>query len=506
MPKIFFSSFLLLFTFNIFSQASSPVFHNKKKDLKEFVKKYLVYSKKNYTVGVLKLSYEKNLSTADISLTSTIANTWYNMASTIKKHYYKKNEINKLKNFIFEKAIFKKEKDLLKLQKKRDEIIFSFSNKLKKKKEIKEKDKEIKNFKKLIKFYKENINAKEIEIPEFQSIKLKKLNEYSPLLESEYNTYEDKEFYKKSLRELAKIYGLDLLLFGRIELLYNDYLHIETASYNYITDEIENDLNFSVQKKDLLKSIVSDSKDVMATVVGTQYLDFTLKTIPETAKIYLDGEFVGSGFYHNSYQVNGIYSVEIKEDGYSKVEQALVLGRGIKSKELLVKLRKSKNKKIFIDSVPSDYKVYKEGIFIGETPLFVDTSEDTKLLLFKKEGFLNRGLEIDSKTKDLTINSNIDFFDSQEEFVKRKREFYMSLGFFTGSLLIPAIFEGLYISTGDSMKRLDRSSKVFNNLYLKYNSYFWVRNFGIALSSALLIDLVVKTVRYVKSSKNFFDY
>ena len=95
------------------------------------------------------------------------------------------------------------------------------------------------------------------------------------------------------------------------------------------------------------------------------YLD--IKTVPSGAKVYIDGEEIGTSPVGNYEVVSGYHTVKILADGYKVYENEYYVDEG--SFELPeLKLERDVTA-LSINTVPSDAEVYVDGKRVGRTPI-----------------------------------------------------------------------------------------------------------------------------------------
>jgi len=111
-----------------------------------------------------------------------------------------------------------------------------------------------------------------------------------------------------------------------------------------------------------------------------------VRSEPEGAKVYLDGEYIGKTPLEVEREegIEGI--VEIEKEGYYKEERLVKVMVG-EEKELMVKL-KGKVARLMVRSEPEGAKVYLGSRYIGETPLEELFERDVEgMLKVEKEGY-----------------------------------------------------------------------------------------------------------------------
>lgn len=495
--------FLILsffFSFSLFSQTSAPNFKNKNEFLENF-KKSLKYNKNEYSIAVLKIA-QKSLTPSEKVMETLIPTIWQKMALSFKEHSYTAEETLAIRKKIIDDEILKEEKKIFNMVKERDELIFSnpnFPNINSKEISIRKAMADLESLQKVKDDFK-------ILIPETEKVQVKNINTNTPLLEGNFISYKDLNLLHEALKDAARTYSFDLLIFGRVEVLSKDYFYIEGGAYNSITDKIENYIHFTLERSEIFERLQELSRPIFKSVAGKNFVNFSVKTNSTSAKVYLNGNLVSEGDYHALYQKEGIYNVRVEDDGYKTFDKTLVLNSNMSIYDLEVKLEKTESLKVALNTTPSGANVYLNSVLLGQTPMYFYGGHENDILEFKKEFYFDKILVLKNGQKEFNSTLKPQLFDPKEEFLKSKSEFYTSLGFFAGSLIIPIVFEGLYRNSRNALSPNLEGTVVYDKIVKSINSYFWIRNFGIALNLILFSNLVYKTTRYIKSSQDLFKY
>ena len=135
-----------------------------------------------------------------------------------------------------------------------------------------------------------------------------------------------------------------------------------------------------------------------------------IDSYPDNAKIYIDECYIGYTPLFHILSDNGVHEIMLTCDGYNDYYEQL----NLKYKRAIRAQLIPKSEKVLVDSLPSKADVFKNGYYIGETPLnisseSVDYSIEVELDGYKKELVLIRAydkskfIELEPLTTDLSI-------------------------------------------------------------------------------------------------------
>ena len=141
---------------------------------------------------------------------------------------------------------------------------------------------------------------------------------------------------------------------------------------------------------EVLENIGGDRKKVMAQLkkVVTEG-ELIIRTEPSGATVTLNGRSVGKSPYEGKSLPPGIYRIRITKEGYENLEKAEIVDSG-KRVEVLAQLTPLKPKEgdLEVRSEPGEAKVYLDGKYLGETPLFQPRIRPGRYsILVLKEGY-----------------------------------------------------------------------------------------------------------------------
>lgn len=124
---------------------------------------------------------------------------------------------------------------------------------------------------------------------------------------------------------------------------------------------------------EILENTGVDRKQVMANLKkAVKEGELVIHTEPSGAAITLNGRSVGKSPYEGKGLSPGIYRIRITKEGYENWEKSEIVDAG-RRVEVLAQLTQLKPKggELEVRSEPSEGKVYLDGKYMGETPLFL---------------------------------------------------------------------------------------------------------------------------------------
>ena len=146
--------------------------------------------------------------------------------------------------------------------------------------------------------------------------------------------------------------------------------------------------------------------------------------------------------------------------------------------------------------------VYQDSIWLGSTPLQVNTPLEQHRLLFRREGYADYPLYLNRGAGEAVfITLQPDLLDPQEVQKKRRNSFYASFGFFALTLPLPIFFYGLAgdYAMGYQQAWLYNRAEA-NRLYATGNLFYYAYLGTLALSTSLFINMMINLIRYIGSA------
>ncbi|AGT27079.1 hypothetical protein [Borrelia miyamotoi] len=435
-------------------------------------------------------SYIINTSEENKNLKEGIEKTLDKIYKTINEHIVNNNDKDFIKRIYIHQNIANKELEISTLREDMDKKTLqnTISSREKNKTEIK-----INEIKKDI----ENIKIKQKELEEYLT-NLKKI----------------KAKYKKNEAKI-NLANLSTEFLISQELFFINYVHIKKVDKHYLV-EINNITPKEIQVKKEIFKLSSSSDDIankianlsFKEILGREFIKIKINVINNLdAKIYINEQFVSKGIYNNDiWDISDLPKKEISINITSITYKPYAVKQKIKSGDtinLTINLQKENSRRISIKSNVTS-KVFKKGIFIGETPIKIEEPEGIESILLQAKGYKNMFKMISKEDKEI----NIEMLKTNKSELTIKRDlFYINLGIFTLSL----------IGTAFAITKSNEASELYNialNKAIKhkitpkdlYNakSEQMITTFllgtGITLSVGSFIPLIIHLVKYIQEA------
>ncbi|AHH10230.1 hypothetical protein bcCo53_000074 [Borrelia coriaceae] len=447
----------------------------------------LAYTQSNIEYG---FSYIINTQDENQNLKESLEKTLDRIYKTINEHTVNDKDKDFIRHIYIHQNIINKEKEISKLKEDMDKkrLKNEISSREENKIEI-----QINDLKKDI----ENIEIKRNELEEYL-INLKKM----------------KAKYIKH-KEKTHLSNLNTEFLLNQELFFINYIQFRKVEKHYLI-EISNITPQGVRVKKEIFKLSSSVEDIahkiaklsLEEILGREFINIKINVINNLdAKIYINEKFVSKGIYNNeiwdiSELPNKEIIINITSTNYKPytVKQKVKNGDTIK---LNINLQKANSKKILITSNITS-KVFKKGIFIGETPIAIEAPEDTESILLQAQGYKNIFKIINKNDKEINVEM---LKDNKSELITKRDNFYINLGIFTLNL----------IGTAFAITKYNESSELYNialrNIRINritpqdlYNAKAeqmitsFLLGTGMTLSIGSFIPLIIHLVQYIKEA------
>ena len=447
----------------------------------------LLYSQSNIEYG---FSYIINAKDKDENLKGGIEKTLDKIYGTINEHVVNDNDKDFIRNLYIHQHIISKEKEISSLREEMDKkrLQNSISSREENNTEIK-----INDIRQVI----ENIKIKQKSLEEYLS-NLKKM----------------KAKYKK-MKEKVNLSNLNSEFLISEELFFMNYINFKRVEKYYIL-EINNVKPTGVKvKREVFK--LSSSVDEIAhriaelsleEILGREFIRIRINVLNNLdAKIYINEKFVSKGIYNDD--IFDISELEKKEinihitSASFKPHSANVKVKNGDKINLNVSLQKENSNKILVTS-NVESRVFRKGIFIGETPLEVEEPKEIESILLQAEGYKNMFKLLKKEDKEIHVKM---LRDNKSKLIVARDLFYINLGVFTLSL-IGTVFAGTLYSESSELYNMASdhliSKKITPQDLYNAKSEQMVMTFllgtGITLSIGSFIPLVIHLVKYIQEA------
>ncbi|WP_424632233.1 hypothetical protein [Borreliella lusitaniae] len=448
---------------------------------------YKIHSQSNIEYN---FSYIINAKKETVDLKKGIEKQLDKIYGKITEHIVNNDDKNIIEDIYINQDIIKTELEISKLKEEMDQKKLQNIINSKEKHEIKTK---IDELKKNIK----NINSK-------KKIFAKYFNNLKKL----------KAKYKK-IEEQVNISNLNKEFFIREELFFISYIDLKKIE-NYYLLEISNITPEKIEtKKEVFKTSSSINEIVdkitkhgFKEILGREFLiiNINVKNNPD-AKIYINEKFVSKGIYYdNIFDISKIPNREIEIQITSTNFENYSTKRKVKNADsiiLNIDLKKTISEKISITSNVQS-KVFKKGIFMGETPIEIEKPENQDIILLKSEGYKDK-FKLINKEEDQV---EIEMIKTNKNRLSNVRDkFYVNLAVFTLST-IGTIFAGTLLNNAEALYKITGNHFINQRLtaedvYMtkaEQMSATFLFGAGITLTIGSFISLITHLVEYIKEA------
>ncbi|MBB6043166.1 hypothetical protein QIA34_00935 [Borreliella yangtzensis] len=439
---------------------------------------------------IYNFSYIINTKTENIDLKKGIEKQLDKVYGKITEHIVNNNDKNIIEDIYINQDIIKTELEISKLKKEMDkkklQNIITAKEKHQTKTKIDELKKDI-----------QNINNKQKKIAEH----FNNLNK----LKAKYKKIEDQ----------TNISNLNKEFFIREELFFINYIDLKKIE-NYYLLEIS---NVTPEKIETEKAVFKTSSSIneiadkitkhsLKEILGREFLkiNINIKNNPD-AKIYINEKFVSKGIYYdNIFDISKISNKEIEIQITSTNFENYSIKKKVKNADsiiLNIDLKRTISKKVAITSNVKS-KVFKKGIFIGETPIEIEKPENQDIILLKSNGYKDR-FKLINKEEDQV---DIEMIKTSKNGLSNVRDkFYVNLAIFTLST-IGTIFAGTLLNNSDALYKI--TGNHFINKKLAAEDVYIAKaeqmtatflfGAGITLTIGSFISLITHLVEYIKEA------
>lgn len=230
---------------------------------------------------------------------------------------------------------------------------------------------------------------------------------------------------------------IDYLVSGTLE-EEGENLFISILLYSNYTDEPEIIYSGVGTNEDILE-FRDDIVDIVnRKIVAKPILNYEIVVSPSDSLIYIDEEFKAIGRYKGYAFDDSRLKLQIIKDGYETILVEKVVTNDHRFFEY--ELQEKKLEYINITSDPVGAKVHYGSKYMGLTPLDIPILSNPQKLSLSLEGYMDEGVTIKQDVRNMHFVMDSNVIDVDENFIKHKNNFYMSLGVFSISLAVPLFF------------------------------------------------------------------
>jgi hypothetical protein len=348
---------------------------------------------------------------------------------SVKKHYFKSEEIIEHQKSIIKLELAVSIQKLIDLQKQRDRELFLDKKEYEKQKAVEVLDEQIEEAKEKINFLR-NLKPEQISFPDEKPIVFK--DEGGKL-------YDAPKFSELQYAEEKKLH---VLIWGSLEEV-QGYLYLEINVFDRIFEKNIYTYREGGSREDLYGYFPDAIKEMTSVLLGRAWSSLVVSAEPQNAYIKINDSFMGLGSVDLPYLMPGAVKIEVTSPGFISFIEEFELEE-FESKTYDIKLEKSQHEEIFIQSYPPEADVYLDSLWIGKTPLIIDKPFVLSKLLIKKEDYGDFFIRIGPESSDqMDINLFKIYIDKNEYQEKMAVRFYNSLGAFLISLPFSLFSYGL---------------------------------------------------------------
>ncbi|ACH94338.1 hypothetical protein ACE4V3_03915 [Borrelia recurrentis] len=437
-----------------------------------------------------RFSYIINTKEENKELQKGIEQTLNKIYNAINEHIINDNDKDFIRRIYIYQNIISKEQEFSKLKEDMDKKKLQNAISLKEENKIEVK---IKNLKEDIK----NIKIQQQELEKYL-ITLKKI----------------KANYKKN-QDKVHLSNLNIEFLTSQELFFVNYIHLKKVDKHYLV-EISNITPQGIKVyKEIFKlsSSVDDiaykiAKLSLEEILGREFIKLKINVINNLdAKIYINEEFVSKGLYNNDiWDISKLPDKEIIIDITSTTYKPYRIKQKVKSGDTIdlnITLQKANSNKILITSNITS-KVFKKGVFIGETPIEIEEPENVESILLQAEEHKNKFIIINNKDKEVYIEM---VRNNKSELITKRDLFYINLSIFTLNLIGTAFAITKYnesselynIALNNILKNRIRPQDLYNAKVEEMIATFLLGT-GITFSVGSFIPLIIHLVQYIKEA------
>nr|WP_307877874.1 hypothetical protein [Borreliella garinii] len=268
-------------------------------------------------------------------------------------------------------------------------------------------------------------------------------------------------------------------------------------------DIIKTELEISKLKKEMdkkkLQNIIN-AKEKHNTETKIDELKKNIQNIKSKKKRFAEY------FSNNIFDISKIPNKEIEIQITSTNFENYSIKRKVKNADsiiLNIDLKRTISKKVEIKSNVKS-KVFKKGIFMGETPIEIEKPENQDIILLKSEGYKDK-FKLINKEEDQV---EIEMIKTIKNRLSNKRDkFYINLAVFTLST-IGTIFAGTLLNNAETLYKI--TGNHFINKMLTAEDVYMAKaeqmtatflfGAGITLTIGSFISLITHLVEYIKEA------
>lgn len=252
-----------------------------------------------------------------------------------------------------------------------------------------------------------------------------------------------------------------------------------------------------------------------AQIAGRDLAGFTLSVVDYAgmpvsgARVFLEGDPLGFAPVTRRFVDPGEYTFSVVTDTHQEASATVVLQAG-SMESVRVEIPPFDGAVVEVRTDPPGAWVYVAGKWEGTTPLSVPVPRRAVEVTLVREGFHESRITIGGRTPAVVERTLVPLsYRWEEEVESARNRMYRSLGLFVVSLAIPVVANGLYQDIGGlfpgGTARQDLSPEEQDRALQRANALFWTYYGGVALSTGLFGNMLVRIVQYVRTAGEYHD-
>jgi hypothetical protein len=382
----------------------------------------------NWIVGFTSLE-GVHLSTENLYLADSIPLIFKEKIQSVRTHNFKPGEITEYRRFVVRSELAAAIKELLALQKQRDQELFKLERAYEREKAITGFEKQIEEKKERI-TYLRNLDPSQIVFPDSKPILYK---------DNEGKLFDPPQF---SALRYAEEKGVHVLIWGRLEEV-QGFLYLEINVFDRVLEKNIFTYKEGGSREDLYNYFADAEKELTTVLLGREWAALLVDTVPQNAYIKVNEDFKGLGTVDLKFLEPGKVKIDVSSPGYMSQIKEVEL-KPFESASYQFTLEESGHEDLFIQSYPPLANVYVDSLWIGKTPLIIEKPFVISKLLIKKADFGDYFTRIGPQSPGtIEIGLTRSYIDRTEYQEKMALNFYNSLGAFMISLPVTLFSYGL---------------------------------------------------------------
>ena len=239
-------------------------------------------------------------------------------------------------------------------------------------------------------------------------------------------------------------------------------------------------------------------------VLGRSWSTLSVRTDPENALIFLDGEFLGTGLSVKKNIEPGDHRIKITADNYQSQEHTVTLQSGDENVYSYSLIQKKENV-LALTSYPGGADIYAGSQWLGKTPAILTDFETIIPLTLRKENFRDFSFLSTAvpPSGDFRFTLSPASLDVANYIDSKRNAMYGAFSLFIGSIPLPIIFyhlsqeyaSGFFMASNKNNN--EEMLRMYNTTSMLYHSYVGT----FIVSASLFINSVVHLVEYIHASR-----